>query len=597
MVKHSDGGGHSDLTDLVDYPRETLDIELKEWIDLGDKVAQARLARHIAALANHGGGYLIFGFCDEESAALDRPADLSGYSRDTFGGIVTRYLTPAFQCDVQLIQSSAGLIYPVVRVPSHGSTPIGAKADGPHDPKGKPQGIRAGFYYVRKPGPKSEVARGMEDWQPLIRRCVVFDRDSLLSDIARAVQLRSEPSAPAVADRLKAWHEESEERWRSIVKKATALRWLVDIEANHCHLSYTILSDTGVNIPARELQRVLEQVNRDVRDTVWTGWSMFYPFTRPEIAAALHPEFGDGTGFDVLEGNLVGDGGLGASLPDYWRYAVDGRATIIRPYREDRQRSVEGKGRQAGAWLSPETVIRETAELVTHARIMAERYEGSRAAFRCTWRGLANREIDDFGNVYWSPDRHARANQRTTTGTWDAPVLAASWHEVVAELSCPVLSLFGFAECGPEFVASLAPRFVKLCACCSACDRKLPPSECPLYPALRHPRAEDTAKRVNGRFGEVAPRRWPCPRMAAEGRPRGRFFASDFNSLRDRERILDFDAEISNSAVHLRVIKQKVIGPSPGDGQRSALSAACRRNRQGPELLKGARAHQSHPLP
>ncbi|WP_246798800.1 AlbA family DNA-binding domain-containing protein [Rhizobium leguminosarum] len=119
----------SDLTDLVDYPRETLDIELKDWIDIGDKVAQAKLARHIAALANHGGGYLVFGFRDDESIAPYRPTDLSGYNRDTFGRIVTRYLTPAFQCDVQLVQSSAGLIYPVVRVPSHGSTPIGAKAD------------------------------------------------------------------------------------------------------------------------------------------------------------------------------------------------------------------------------------------------------------------------------------------------------------------------------------------------------------------------------------------------------------------------------------------------------------------------------------
>lgn len=145
-----------------------------------------------------------------------------------------------------MVQSSAGLIYPVVRVPSHGSTPIGVKADGPHDPKGQPQGIRAGFYYVRKPGPISEAVRSMEDWQPLIRRCVVFDRDSLLSDIARAVQPRSEPSAPVAADRLKIWHQESEARWRSIVEKAAALRWAVDIRANHCQLSYFILSDTGI---------------------------------------------------------------------------------------------------------------------------------------------------------------------------------------------------------------------------------------------------------------------------------------------------------------------------------------------------------------
>jgi hypothetical protein len=46
------GDGRSDLTDLVDYPRETLDIELKKWIDLGDKVALAKLAKHIAGRKN-----------------------------------------------------------------------------------------------------------------------------------------------------------------------------------------------------------------------------------------------------------------------------------------------------------------------------------------------------------------------------------------------------------------------------------------------------------------------------------------------------------------------------------------------------------------
>lgn len=462
MVAQTDSIGRTDLQDLVDYPRETLDIELKEWIDLGDKAAQAKLAKHIAALANHGGGYLVFGFCDDESVAPNRPADLSSYSRDTFGMIVGRYLSPAFQCDVVLVQSSSGQTYPVVRVPSHGSTPICAKIDGPHNPKGQPQGIRAGTYYVRKLGPKSEAARGVEDWQPLIRRCVVFDRDILLSDIARAVQPRTGASSPAVSDQLKTWHEESKARWQSIVERATAFRWLVDIEANHCQLSYVILAEEGVGIPAGELQTVLEQVNRDVRETVWTGWSMFYPFTRPEIASALHPEFEDGTGVDVLESNLISDGDFDISLPDYWRYSADGRATIIRPYREDRKRTVEENGRAAGTWISPETVIRETSELVTHARVMADRYEGSRVAFRCTWRGLARREIDDFNNAHWSPGRHSRADQRTTSGTWDAPVLTASWHEVVAELSCPILGLFGFHDCDAGLVARLSSRFVKL---------------------------------------------------------------------------------------------------------------------------------------
>ncbi|WP_246798801.1 hypothetical protein [Rhizobium leguminosarum] len=56
---------------------------------------------------------------------------------------------------------------------------------------------------------------------------------------------------------MKNWHDESGSRCRAILDKAVALRWLVDISANHCQLSYLILSDTGIAIPAREVQHVL----------------------------------------------------------------------------------------------------------------------------------------------------------------------------------------------------------------------------------------------------------------------------------------------------------------------------------------------------
>ena len=463
MLTASDGDNRkSDLTDLVDFPRETLDVELKGWIDLGERVAQAKLAKHIAALANHGGGYLVFGFLDDESVAPDRPADLSAFNRDTFSGIVKRFLTPTFQCEVSNIRATSGFDYPAVRIPSHGRTPIAAKADGPPDEKKRPQGVTSGVYYIRKTGPESAPALNADDWQPLIRRCVLADRDALLSDIARAVQFRVEPDRPGTEALLTAWQNASERRREAIIANAPALTWPVDIASNHCQLSYMILADAGVLFPASEIRRTLEEANRDVRQTVWTGWSMFYPFTRPEIAAALYSEHDDGSGVAVLESNLIGDGAFDRGLPDYWRFAVDGRATLVRPYREDRRNSISSNNRTSGTWLSPETVIRETAELVAHARIMAERASGTGIAFRCSWKGLSGRMIDDFGDIYWSPGRVARAGQRTTSGTWDVPAIAANWHAVVAELACPILSMFNFDQCSAELVERLAPRFIKL---------------------------------------------------------------------------------------------------------------------------------------
>ena len=48
------GMDHSELQDLVNAPRERLDVEYKAWLNLKDREVQAGLARHLCALANHG---------------------------------------------------------------------------------------------------------------------------------------------------------------------------------------------------------------------------------------------------------------------------------------------------------------------------------------------------------------------------------------------------------------------------------------------------------------------------------------------------------------------------------------------------------------
>ena len=451
-----------DLKDLIEHPRETERIELKEWVDLGDPIQRANLARHLGALANHGGGYLIFGFKDDLTHDENRPSSLKGYNRDVFTAIIKRYLTPSFQCEVSFVPDNGGNRFPVIRVPGHGKVPIAAKADGLQDDRGKQQGIDIGKYYIRKPGPESAPIVGAEEWRPLIRRCVLDDRGQLLTDIAGLVQTPGTP-APTTPQRLKRWHDEGERRFLQVLSQAKELYWPVPIKENRCQLSYLISFVDGDNrLTTNSLFTILEEVNYEVRDTVWTGWSMFYPFREPSIAPAIYPERIDGTGEDILEANLLGDR-VGTSLPDLWRVAPDGRATLLRLYREDREKSVNHLSREVGTWLSPETVVRETAELVAHANSLAKRMEGAtRVSFRCTWMGLKGREIDDFEpEVYWRPGYIARAHQRTTEGEWSVWQLRTARSTIVGELSCPILQLFGF-NCDAAFVEGMEKRFVKL---------------------------------------------------------------------------------------------------------------------------------------
>ena len=207
----------------------------------------------MGALANHGGGYLVFGFNDDLTHDQNRPSSLEKYNRDTFAGIAKRYLTPSFQYDVFLVTHSNGNEFFVVRVPGHKDVPIAAKADGPQDGRGRPQGIVKGTYYIRKPGPESAAISGAEEWSPLIRRCVLENRDQLLSDITSLLQTRV-TRGPTGRQQLEEWHNDSERRFLDLLSQAERFQWPVPLEENCYQLSYLI--------SASEPQLLLEIMSR-----------------------------------------------------------------------------------------------------------------------------------------------------------------------------------------------------------------------------------------------------------------------------------------------------------------------------------------------
>jgi predicted HTH transcriptional regulator len=81
---------NSDLAALVTAKSEALEVEYKSWSDTSVAEASAKLARHLAALSNHGGGYLIFGVDNktkepEGATALDPKL----FGEDAISSIVT----------------------------------------------------------------------------------------------------------------------------------------------------------------------------------------------------------------------------------------------------------------------------------------------------------------------------------------------------------------------------------------------------------------------------------------------------------------------------------------------------------------------------
>lgn len=184
------------LRRLLDYPREEMGTEVKGWLDLNSRNVRARVAKELIALANYGGGYLLFGF-DEVGTGWTPsgscPFDLKYYSQDEINNILKRHSEPVFECAVHHIQSSAGGDHVVVVVPGGHIVPI--RAD--RCPQGS--GVTEA-YYIRRPGPESAPPQDAHDWEALIHRCLDNDHQRQLDGFRRILGLLQ--AEPSLAERI-----------------------------------------------------------------------------------------------------------------------------------------------------------------------------------------------------------------------------------------------------------------------------------------------------------------------------------------------------------------------------------------------------------
>jgi hypothetical protein len=149
----------ADLThrfpDFLASPRELLDFEIKQWLDLKNENHRGLLAKAMIAMENHGGGYVLIGYKEGNPpipAEEGRPNDLAIYSSDTLGSILRRYAEPVFNVDIVHVQHPEnGGMFPVVIVPGTAAVPVRSKSQSPN---GKT--ITINTYYIRRPGPAGE---------------------------------------------------------------------------------------------------------------------------------------------------------------------------------------------------------------------------------------------------------------------------------------------------------------------------------------------------------------------------------------------------------------------------------------------------------
>jgi len=431
------------LRDLVESRIESIDVEYKRWMPLVEPIERAKIARHICALSNAGGGYLIFGFEDDGAASILAPDDLTPYNQDAINGIADRYLVPAPHCEVHTVEAASGQRHPVIRVPAHGEQPVCAKRDGPPDDRGRPQGIVRGVHYVRTAGPKSEPIITPELWGPVIRRCVFSERTSLLTSIGQLFGgSQPAPPGPEVSTHL---IDDLLSDWTSTQCPA----WPVSIADNRVAFAFRLLGNDRLpltSIPIDQLLTAIRSASQSSSDDVRDGGTSFESRWKPDkrpFVTVVGPD-------EAYEARLIPDEGDRYSVPAIWRVTATGSGAEVMAFSEDNEwirAAVEERSSRrwpAGKRFSPIFQIQHIAQRLAFVARLARSFPlASLCDVSFDFAGLDGRVLGDpFAGTYSSLDRVSRVDKRVASNVVETASLLADLPSATAALAGRITLLF-----------------------------------------------------------------------------------------------------------------------------------------------------------
>ena len=417
------------LQQLVEAPSERLDVELKGWLDLTDNGQRGTLAKGLIALANHGGGVAIIGFDTHGDPAQNPPENLASYSQDAVNDVLDRFADPGFHCTVQIVtRETDGLEYPVILVPGGHKVPIRSRRGSPGNE------IQADRYYIRRPGPASEMPQGGHEWDELIRRCVRNNTDEIASLVRDVLEGRA-PRAdtlPNAAARLAQWDTDSVARWMELINEFPADSH-VRMPLGHYRVAAVV---EGVNLALPRLREVMRRAEQHL-----TGWPPWWWPTREGISPYIH---GNTIECHIAEQAVHGD----AAHSDFWCVSTTGELFLIRGYTED---SLE----QARRPVAPGTVFDLTLPIwrIGACLLFIQRFateadaEDSTVSVRCEWTGLQGRTLTVLsGSRLLFDDHRSRSDGNTATITIPVERISGALPEIVLELVNPLYALFDFFQ-------------------------------------------------------------------------------------------------------------------------------------------------------
>lgn len=431
----------SRFADWLLNPAESLDFEVKQWLPLTDAEAQGAIAKALIALENHGGGFLLVGFKenDEKTLVEDhcRPLDLSQYTADSLNAIIKRRAEPAFHVEVTFQSHPAtGLEYPLIRVSGASAVPIRSDSS---TPKGT---LKNYTYYIRAPGPESRAPLNASEWDALLRRSAMKQRDEIIallrnfmgySDIFSPHNATNENTS-AVLDNFVRSALDEWSRLNNSLEQDEPGR----IKDGHFYFAARIIG-IKKNLVARDILSRIETGRR------YTGWPIFLVLRRDDLG----PMNVDGMIQAWVAKNSMADPGHA----DFWRVDPDGLFFSLRGYQEDSARefaslqnlpgNISGSSGQRFEVTLP---VWRLGEFILKVDELADQMFEPQYSIQigCHWSGLKGRRLYAHNFSFNVPNYISSRESVDTAGSFSHDEVANLLPEVVRKLTAPLYEAFEF---------------------------------------------------------------------------------------------------------------------------------------------------------
>jgi hypothetical protein len=453
---------------------EKLNVEFKAWMDISkaNKDGQAKIARHIAAIANSGGGRLYFGVDDDGNAEPRAEAfPLEHFKSDAIHNLLKTRLEPGLQCEVRFTEFTNGVTYPVIHIPPHGATPIGAKDENSFM-----------HVYVRSVGPESVKISSYQQWDTILKRCMRFrdveaiqtrEEDELTrtqamtkaiteSVTASVLKILAENMSPAAAavpgvdwTTIVALMESTR---REFISQIGALDFgttetdqqVREIAGKHVVSGYALLDGESNFLTLERPHKLLKTASEEMNHVASFGWHDFIVLTNSDVSPRTRLWSMDGKDITGVEGMRVDSRSVYFGEYDYWRAYGNSVFVTTKSYREDYHRL---KGRVDHPFLTSVNIFIRMHCLLAHAAITTANVpDAEKIALVTDHRGLKDRILGRGMDYGLRVHTHLKAveDRYSTRLVVSRAELLEDYFGTLKRLCVPILEIWGGSSFDPE---------------------------------------------------------------------------------------------------------------------------------------------------